>query len=66
MESSGVTGVYVSLVVGGGGFKCIYSPRFLSLGTCSIKPNWAKRWRDGWRVSDKKQDGDMARGCATK
>lgn len=49
MESSGVAGVYVSLVAAGGESKCVCSPGSLSLGHCSIRPNWVKRGRDGWR-----------------
>lgn len=49
MESSGVAGVYVSLVVAGGESKCVCSPGSLSLGHWSIRPNWVKRGRDGWR-----------------
>lgn len=49
MESSSVAGVYVSLAVAGGESKCVCSPGSLSLGHCSIRPNWVKRGRDGWR-----------------
>ena len=48
MESSSVAGAYVSLVVAGGDYKCVCSPGSLSLGHCSIRPNWVRRGRDGW------------------
>lgn len=33
----------------GGKSKCVCSPGSLSLGHCSIRPNWVKRGRDGYR-----------------
>lgn len=58
MESSGVAGVYVSLVAAGGESKCVCSPGSLSLGHCSIRPNWVRRGRDGWRGGEREIENE--------
>lgn len=64
MESSSGAGVYMSLEAAEGESKCVCSPGSLSLGHCSIRPNWVKRGRDGWRESDEEPEWDVASGCA--